>query len=75
MSDLESRLGGCFSAVFPSVSGAELQSLTADSGDWDSLAGVTLAAVIQEEFQIEIDPEKLPDLTSFEAFRGYLAGR
>jgi hypothetical protein len=33
---------------------------------------VTLAAVIQEEFNVEIAPEIISQLTSFDAFRDYL---
>ena len=41
-------------------------------GVWDSLAAVTVAAVVQEEFNVEIDPEVLPLLGSFEMYRSYL---
>jgi acyl carrier protein len=40
--------------------------------NWDSLSAVTLAAVVQEEFGVDIDPEILPNLVSFEAFRAHL---
>lgn len=73
MSDLEGRLISCFSSVFPALTEAEIPTASADSvGVWDSLSVVTLAAVIQEEFSVEIDPEVLPDLDSFSAFRDYL---
>jgi acyl carrier protein len=42
------------------------------AGNWDSLSAVTLAAVVQEEFNLEIDPEVLPQLDSFAAFRACL---
>jgi acyl carrier protein len=58
--------------VFPALSAEEIQTATADSGVWDSLAGVTLATVVQEEFGVEIDPSDLAELDSFEAFRTYL---
>jgi acyl carrier protein len=73
MSDLEQRLIRCFASVFPALNEEEIRNATIDSvGIWDSLSGVTLAAVIQEEFDLEIDPEVLPGLDSFQAFRDYL---
>jgi acyl carrier protein len=74
MPELEARLIRCFASVFPTLSDDEIPTLDgADSGSWDSLSTVTLGAVIQEEFGLEIDPDQLPDMTSYEAFRAYLA--
>lgn len=74
MFDQERRLIRCFATVFPALTEEQIQNATADStGTWDSLATVTLAAVIQEEFNIEVDPEILPNLDSFSAFRDYLS--
>lgn len=73
MSELEARLRRCFASVFPSVGADKVQNLSVDStGVWDSLASVTLAAVIEEECGIAIDPDVLPDLTSYTAFLEYL---
>jgi acyl carrier protein len=73
VSELEDRLTICFASVFPTLTALEIQNASTESvGVWDSLSFVTLAAVIQEEFNIEIDPEALPDLDSFQAFRQYL---
>lgn len=73
MSEQENRLLNCFASVFPGISYEEIRSSNAESiGAWDSLSSVTLAAVIQEEFNVEIDPDVLPRLDSFEAFRDYL---
>ncbi|MGA9587841.1 MAG: acyl carrier protein [Terracidiphilus sp.] len=75
MSELENRLTICFASVFPALTEEEIRSASAESiGVWDSLSSVTLAAVIQEEFNLEIDPEVLPNLDSFQAFRAYLQG-
>lgn len=72
MSEVESRLIRCFSSVFPGLTVEELRAAHAESvGAWDSLSGVTLVAVIQEEFGVDIDPEVLPQLDSFEAFRTF----
>jgi acyl carrier protein len=73
MSDQEQHLIRCFASVFPGLTEEEIQNASTDSvGIWDSLSTVTLAAVIQEEFGLEIDPEILPHLDSFRAFRGHL---
>ena len=34
--------------------------------------GLTLSAVIQEEFALDIDPRVLPTLDSYESFRAYV---
>ena len=73
MHDQEQHLIRCFASIFPGLTEEEIQNASIDSvGVWDSLSTVTLAAVIQEEFGLEIDPEILPQLDSFRAFRDYL---
>lgn len=73
MSELETRLLRCFASVFPALSREELRTVNAEStGILDSLSMVTLVAVIQEEFNVEIAPEIICQLTSFDAFRDYL---
>ena len=73
MSEAEDRLVRCFLSVFPGLTIEEVRNTTAQSaGIWDSLSAVTLAAVVQEEFQLEIEPEILPQLDSFDAFLEYL---
>jgi acyl carrier protein len=75
MSENENRLIRCFESVFPDLTPDEIRLTSAESiGGWDSLSTVRLAAVIQEEFRVDIGPEVLPDLDSFEAFRTYLGG-
>lgn len=69
MSEMEDRLIRCFASVFPGLSPEQIRATSASStGEWDSFSMVTLAAVIQQEFCIQIDPQLLPDLNSFEAF-------
>jgi len=76
MRDQDERLIRCFESVFPALTQEEIESASSDSvGVWDSLSSVTLAAVIQEEFNVEIEPDALPDLDSFRAFRDYLSAR
>ena len=75
MSNQEDRLMQCFRSVFPSLTTEEIQVVNSESsGEWDSLTGVTLVAVVQEEFGVEIDAAHLSELDSFEAYRHYLLG-
>lgn len=76
MPSQDERLIACFASVFPGLTHEQLESASSDSlGTWDSLSTVTLAAVIQEEFNVEIEPDVLPDLDSFQAFQKYLSSR
>lgn len=73
MCDQDERLIRCFASVFPALTQEEIEETSSNSvGMWDSLSSVTLAAVIQEEFNVEIEPDALPNLNSFQAFRDYL---
>jgi acyl carrier protein len=42
---------------------------------WDSVAGVTLFAIIEEEFALEIDVQDMKDLLSFDSILQYLLRR
>lgn len=67
MDDVQNRLMRCFSAVFPNLSQDELfHASTTNVKAWDSVAGVTLFAMIEEEYGIEMDMNELADMTSFE---------
>ena len=73
MSELENRLVRCFSSVFPGLTPEEIQSASVQSlAAWDSLAAVTLVAVVEQEFGIQIDLLDLEELNSFAAIRAYL---
>ena len=73
MSEQENRLIKCFASVFPMSTPEEIQSA---GSEWfaasDSLALVTLAAVIQEEFDVEMETPVLAELNSFGAVLDYL---
>jgi acyl carrier protein len=76
MSEDERRLLNCFSSVFPGLSNEEICKANADVySPWDSLTSVTLVAVVEEEFNIEIESEFLPNLNSYESFREYVLYR
>jgi acyl carrier protein len=73
MTDLESRLANCFATVFPELDRREIPSVSAGSiASWDSLAGITLISVIEEELGVAISPDDVPDLISFELILDYL---
>jgi acyl carrier protein len=73
MSDasIRQRLQQCFQAVFPDLKQTENAS-TETVSKWDSVAQVTLASVVEEEFGVVIPDEKYAELLSFEAWAAYL---
>ena len=73
MNDTRTRLVKCFAAVFPEVPESALPTVSATTlPAWDSLASITLLTVLEEEFGVQIDPEQLEHLQSFEAVQSYL---
>jgi acyl carrier protein len=61
------RLRDCFAAVFPTAPPGELEQASTETlDDWDSLATVKLAAVVEEEFEVILEPEDLEQLSSFQ---------
>jgi acetyltransferase-like isoleucine patch superfamily enzyme/acyl carrier protein len=76
MDDMEARLVRCFLSVFSDLSADQIHNASVQSlAAWDSLTGVTLAAVLQEEFALQINPVDLPELQSFEAVLSYIRRR
>lgn len=73
MDERKIRLENCFLAVFPELPSNEVSSATSTTvPSWDSVAGVTLMAVVEEEFGITIQTDDLSTFTSFQGFLGYL---
>jgi acyl carrier protein len=73
MDEVEARLARCFLAVFPDLSADEVTKASSSSvHNWDSVAGVALLSVVEEEFGISIEAEDLATFTSFDGFLGYL---
>jgi len=73
MPDVDDRLVRCFSSVFPELTDEQVRSASAESlSAWDSFATVTLVAVLQEEFGLEIDPGDLERFVSFDCVRSYV---
>ena len=76
MADRYARLVRCFSAVFPEIDEHAIPTASVDSApEWDSLASLTLVAVVEEEFGITIDDLDLVELHSFDAFDEYVRER
>lgn len=75
MNDLETRVASCFEAVFPTLAAGEIRRASqASVAEWDSVAALTLVNVIEEEFDIQISADAMPDLTSFDLIVEHLAG-
>jgi len=73
MNDMNKRLTRCFSAVFPELNERRIASASPQTvADWDSVATVTLVAVIEEEFGIEVEPDAFDQLVSFRSILSYL---
>jgi acyl carrier protein len=73
MAEIESRLVNCFATVFPELEPPEIPSVSMGSlASWDSLAGITLLSVIEEEFNLSISPDDVAGLVSFELILNYL---
>jgi len=71
---LREKLIACFRVVFPRLAESSLPSASvATVVAWDSVAAITLLHIIEEEFQIEIDMEKLAELDSFEKWAAFLS--
>jgi acyl carrier protein len=70
MDDMEKRLAACFSAVLPELTAEEItQASAASLASWDSVATVTLIAVIEDEFEVGIE---IDDPAQFDSFQGIL---
>ena len=74
MDNLENRLVNCFSSVFPDLSEEQIRTSSIESlPEWNSLTAVTLVAVLQEEFGLQVNLADLPSLVSFAAVKNYVS--
>jgi acyl carrier protein len=75
MDEKQMRLAGCFLAVFPELSSDRIMEASSISvQNWDSVAGVTLLTVVEEEFGIIIEDDDFARFNSFKGFLNYLQG-
>ncbi len=73
MTDTARRLAKCLSAYFVGLSPEEIpRASMATVGEWDSMASVTLIAVVAEEFSLEVAPEDYERFVSYELILDYL---
>lgn len=76
MNDDDDRLMRCFASVFPSESRDQIRTAKFDAmAGWDSLRGVTLLTVLDEEFGVQIDLPELLELGTFDSVKRYLLQR
>jgi acyl carrier protein len=67
------RLTQCLSAYFSGLSAEEIpRASMATVGEWDSMASVTLIAIVGEEFGFEVPPEDYEKFVSYELILDYL---
>ncbi len=66
MQELETGLSACFAAVFSSLTPEQIRNANPDNvTGWDSVATVTLLALIDEKFGIFLDIDELGPELSF----------
>lgn len=76
MNDDDDRLMRCFASTFPVATRDAIRSASFDAiPGWDSLRGVTLMAVLEEEFAVQIDLPELLELETFDGVKRYLLER
>jgi acyl carrier protein len=76
MNHLEEQLSRCFAAIFPDLPEAEIRNASMEKvSGWDSIATINLVGVIEEEFQIDIDPADVEEIASFESAASLLRAR
>ena len=76
MTEPNVKLVKCFAAVFPNLSEEQIPDCNMENvSEWDSLATVTLASVLDQEFGTAIDVLDLLELRSFGAAQEYLRER
>jgi len=72
----DDRLMRCFASAFPYATRDEIRTAKfAAIAGWDSLRGVTLLAVLDEEFGAQLDLAELLELETFDSVKRYLLQR
>ena len=76
MDELRRRLTDCFQVVFPDLPQEKIATASPETvAEWDSVAGLMLMTVVEEEFKLQIDLDDLVGLDSFESFYSYVQKR
>jgi acyl carrier protein len=72
----DDRLMRCFASAFPNATRDEIRTAKFDAmPGWDSLRGVTLLAVLDQEFGVQMDLPELLELETFDSVKRYLLQR
>jgi acyl carrier protein len=70
LNNTDDRLMRCFVSVFPNATRDDIRAVKFDElTGWDSLRGVTLLAVLDEEFGVQVDLGELLELETFDAVK------
>ena len=73
MDAIATRLINCFQTVFPDLPAQQIPTATQQSvAAWDSTAAIMLVNVIEDEFGLQVDFDRLGELDSFERICQYL---
>jgi len=73
MSNVSERLIKVFAAVFPELTPEEIRIASpASVAGWSSLATINIVSLIEEEFEIDVPPDRFEDMGSFELILDYL---
>jgi acyl carrier protein len=76
MDSTEEQVIECFLAVFPSLTRDQIRNASPTTVEqWDSIAGITLLTVLEEQFGISVAAADLPGLVSFASILDYIRGR
>ena len=74
MDPIALRLTNCFKTVFPNLPVADIPAASQESiVEWDSVNAIVLVNVIEEEFGVEMDFDRLAELDSFRRIHDYLS--
>ena len=73
MSNVSERLIKVFAAIFPELTPEEIRIASpASVAGWSSLATINIVSLIEEEFEIDVPPDRFEDMGSFELILDYL---
>jgi acyl carrier protein len=74
LADSNERVVRCFASVFPNLTPRQILTASIETvAEWDSLATVTIVALLEQEFGVQIDQFDLPELSSFYGVKNYLS--
>lgn len=73
MDPVRAKLKQCFSTVFPDLPEDQIEAASQDTvAEWDSVAAITLINVIEDEFGVQLDLDRVADLSSFDQIANHL---